>query len=187
MNWKTTSIGQYQMICDIGESLDRVDREIWVLSILTGKPYSYYEAMPMGKLEKLFDTTTFISKPIDKAINKRVRIGCYWYKFTANKNELLAHQFTAVQKMWQEDKVKNMHMILAYLSVKCNILGRPVKVKNAAHEFEKRSRLFARKLNFYDATVNLNFFSAFFTESLPIILPYLAKEVREALTIGGNG
>jgi hypothetical protein len=187
MSWKKTSIKSYQLIADIGEGLEPVDKGIWTLCALTGKPYEYYETISIKELEKLLEKTVYLQTEPEGIAQRPIRIGWYWYSFTADKGELLAHQFVAIQKLWESGYVANLHTMLAYLTIKRNIFGFRVKIKNPVKEFENRSELFRNKLSVHHALSHLLFFWTYYLRSLKTTLQYLEGQVKARAKAGAGG
>jgi len=177
--WNDVTIRQFQQISQINTELDKIDRDMWILSILHGKEFEYYETLPLGQLAELIKELDWMAVPFHAESQKPFKAGGRRFKLTANQNELLAHQNAAVQKLWEEGGIESLHLIMSYLSVEINIFGKPVKVKDPHDEFTKRAEMFRDKVSIYTAMSHLLFFSTFLTKFLKAILPYLAKEVEK--------
>jgi hypothetical protein len=186
LSWKDVTIKQFQEISQINTELDKIDRDMWVLSILYNKEFDYFETLPLGELAKLVKKLDWMATPMQPEPQKPFKIKGRRFKLTTNKMELLAHQNAAVQKLWEEGGVGNLHQILAYLSVEINIFGKPKKVKNAHDEFIARAAMFQNHLSIHIAMSHLLFFSIFLTKSLQIILPFLQKELANQITEYGS-
>jgi hypothetical protein len=185
LSWDDVTIRQFQQISEINTELDSIERDMWILSILHGKEFEYFETLPIGELAALIKKLEWMAVPIQPAEQKPFKAGRRRFKLTVNRNELLAHQNAAVQKLWGEGGVKNLHFVLSYLSVELDIFGKPKKVKDPHHEFEKLAELFLDTVSIETAMGHMLFFSSFLTASLRIILPFLGKEVERL--IGESG
>lgn len=186
LSWKDVTIKQFQQISEINTELDKIDRDMWVLSILYGKEFDYFESLPLGELAKWVKKLDWMAIPMQPIAQKPFKIKGRRFKLTTNRMELLAHQNAAVQKLWEEGGEGNLHQILSYLSVEINILGKPKRVKNAHDEFIARAEMFQNHLSIHIAMSHLLFFSPFLTKSLEVILPFLQKEMENQITEHGS-
>ena len=177
LGWHQVTIKQFLQLAEINQDLEKVDKDMWALSILTGKEFDYYESMPNAEREALTAKLNWMDIPPNSEQNRPFKLKGKRYKFTVNKHELNAHQFAAVQKLFQEEGIKNIHKILAYLSVELTWMGKPKKVKDLVATYEARAELFLNHLSIEIAMGNLLFFSLYLTKSLKAILPYLQEEV----------
>lgn len=185
LSWKDVTIKQFQEISQISTELDKIDRDMWILSILHKKDFDYFESMPLGELAKWVKKLEWMATPMKPEAQKPFKIKGRRFKLTTNKMELLAHQNAAVQKLWEEGGIENIHQILSYLSVEINVFGKPKKIKNAHDEFIQRSELFLNYLSIEIAMSHMLFFSTYLIQCLQTILPYLQKEMANQTTAFG--
>lgn len=186
LSWKDVTIKQFQQISEINTELDKIDRDMWILSILHGKEFDYFESLPLGELAKWIKELDWMAIPMQPEPQKPFKLAGRRFKLTTNKMELLAHQNAAVQKLWEEGGVGNLHQILSYLSVELNWMGKPKKVNDVHNEFISRADLFQNRLSIHIAMSHLLFFSTYLTKSLEVILPFLQKEMENQTIAHGS-
>jgi len=138
MNWNDVTIRQYQNLCrETNETYpSELDRSIGLLSALTGKFISYYEALPISQLKKEIFSIEFIKeKPKDIKVKSKVRVGTRRFRFCIDmRSSLTAGQYIDLTELVKDGKKinDNLHMILAVMCEEMNWLG--IKKKTTAKE-----------------------------------------------------
>ena len=69
MNWYNVSIGQGQEIVRLlTADLDRLDKEIYLCSVIFKKPIEYFETMPREQLLKWIEKSEKIKKSLSSSL-----------------------------------------------------------------------------------------------------------------------
>lgn len=125
---------------------DILDRNIKVLSLLTGESENTFYELTPKQLSIITDKIAFLNKlPEPKAINQ-IKLNGKLYCANLLVNELTAGQYIDLSELIKSP-INNLHKIMAvlYLPAKKNILGR-VKVEKYDGKIKDRSDEFYRHL-----------------------------------------
>ena len=174
MNWYNVSIGQGQEIVKLlTADLERLDKEIYLCSVIFKKPIEYFETMPREQLLKWINKTGFTAEYPDPKLALPFRHGLTFYRFKTQARQLSKQEFVALQAYADKGVIDNLHSILAILSTPYRF-GRRRK-----NDFEKTGELFRQEMSFGLAYGYAVFFSAYYPTLLEIGLQYL-KGVQKA-------
>lgn len=173
------TIKDFQRIKEVeGQTYDLpIDKEIAVLSILTGGSIDMLEGLPKYKLAELAKETSFFKEPLpDKLINK-CRIGLKRFKLELRPQNISAQQLILLNKYAEtEDKsIENLHYIMATLSYEEKLIG----LHKFDHDFEKKAQLFREKMTIDIAYPLTVFFCATYAGWLEATETYLIEKAKE--------
>lgn len=95
------------------------------IAIITKTPY---EKVQDWKLDSLYEIDlTFLSKTPDRKVRYNFRHKGRRFRLIKNAREMKAHHFIELQEMLKGDMIENLHVIIALLSNRVNILGTPIE------------------------------------------------------------
>lgn len=163
-------------------SLDPADQEIKLLSALTGRPESYFAAMPQNELFAVMHKTRWLADMPNIVNAQPFRLGIYSYKFRLGPSQLSKDEFAFLSKLNSENLVENLHKTLAILTTKYNRLtGRRVQITDSVGEYQARSELFRNNMSFGTAYAYAVFFSKVYPTILKIGLSYFRGVKNRAM------
>ena len=181
-SWTSISIDQFPLIYDIikDEDIEPIDKEIRLISIVTGLPVATIESIELGQLRELIKKVRFIFK---MEFPKAVEVFNYkGYKWHVNYDitKISAADFISLTKLTatEEDVMANLAEIVS-------IFVKPYKrkwFKYVEVEMDYKDKLEIIKTidvgTIYPVCV---FFCKVLTNLLPVIVDYLEKEKQEIL------
>lgn len=139
---KDITISQFMRCVDIYNTpgIDLLDREILILSELTGKPEEYFTSMDIGELKKLFRKVPILSIDglKDVRFNKQLLLNGWLYKAVYDPSEVNVALYRDLKTYIDKGIDKNLHKILA-------CIYRPVFRKYTSAEHKKTSELMLKQ------------------------------------------
>lgn len=151
-------------------NLERLDTEIQVLHILTGKPVELFESMPFVELEKLIKKTDWVNTPPQPKDIKPFFHRFRRIKFRTLAKDISHQDFVLLQKYAQSPD--DLHNVLAILAI------RKGAFKDYIKEHEYKANLFLKKLSFGTAYGYMLFFSLYYPIYLDTILSYSIGQMK---------
>jgi hypothetical protein len=181
-SWTSITIDQFPLIYDIikDNDIEPIDKEIRLISIITGLPVATIEAIELGQLRELIKKVRFIFK---MEFPKAVEVFNYQgYKWHVNYDitKISAADFISLTKLTatEEDVMANLAEVVS-------IFVKPYKRKLFKYvevEMDYKDKLEIIKTidvgTIYPVCV---FFCKVLTNLLPVIVDYLEKEKQEIL------
>lgn len=181
-SWTSITIDQFPLIYDIvkDEDIEPIDKEIRLISIITGLPVATIEQIDLGQLRELIKKVRFIFK---MEFPKAVEVFKYkGYKWRVNYDitKISAADFISLTKLTatEEDVMANLAEIVS-------IFVKPYKrkwFKYVEVDMDYKDKLEIIKTidvgTIYPVCV---FFCKVLTNLLPVIVDYLEKEKQEIL------
>lgn len=178
MNWDSITIEQGQRIIE-ANSLEPLERDIRILSILYRKPEGWFESKPKRTLLAWVAKTKWIEQlPSGKQPNPFSR-GNHVYKFKTQPDQLNAEEFKMLQHYGQTG-VENLHWIVAILTNKYRVF--PSRFCDNTNIAERAEYLKTR-MSFGMAYAYMLFFSTYYPSLLRVGQAYLQgveKAVKES-------
>jgi hypothetical protein len=181
-SWTSISIDQFPLIYDIikDNDIEPIDKEIRLISIITGLPVATIEAIELGQLRDLIKKVRFIFKmEFPKAVEAFNYKGYKWH-VNYDITKISAADFISLTKLTatEEDVMVNMAEVVS-------IFVKPYKrkwFKYVEVEMDYKDKLAIIKTidvgTIYPVCV---FFCKVLTNLLPVIVDYLEKEKQEIL------
>lgn len=114
-----------------GEAYSDLTRNLLMMSLFTGVPYSNYEEMPMNELKEDIKSIEFLKElPSDK-LRKKFKCGGYKWKVNFDINELTANDFVEHYELTKDSTkvISNANKIMA-LYCQCYKYGFKKKLEN---------------------------------------------------------
>ncbi len=181
-SWTSISIDQFPLIYDIikDEDIEPIDKEIRLISIVTGLPVATIESIELGQLRELIKKVRFIFKmEFPKAVEVFKYKGYKWH-VNYDITNISAADFISLTKLTatEDDVMANLAEIVS-------IFVKPYKrkwFKWELVEMDYKDKLGIIKTidvgTIYPVCV---FFCKVLTNLLPVIVDYLEKEKQEIL------
>lgn len=165
----TITVGQFQEIYKISKSdIDSEEKLTEMVSVLSGKPVSEVEEMPLTEFNNL-------AKQIQEVLRqplptKKPQQKINGYGITYEPAKLNRGQYVTVSHFMSKDVVENCHLILASLTY---------NPKTGKHESDKHAEIAekmqdAKLADVYPATV---FFCQLFADSMMALEDYLTRQL----------
>lgn len=174
---------QYQQLYKIEKSdLDETEKDMQVVSVMTGLPESEVENMQLSEFKKV-RTEAYNKMAGLKLSNKPVsflKANGRLYQLNYKIATITAGQNTEIQWWLKEpDWILNMDKILASIAVECNKLSWVKLPKRKQRPHEERAEDM-QAVDFEKAYGCVVFFCKIFSGSIKGILPFLEKEMTKA-------
>lgn len=172
LNWNKLNIKQGQQLTS-ALKIEGIDREINICSIVFKKPIEYFEGLSLNELEKWIKKTGFLATYPEPKQIAPFRHGVNIYKFKTSAKQLSKQEFTLLQGYADKGVIENLHLIMALLSTRYNL----IREKKQDHEI--KAEIFLNHLPFGMAYSYALFFSAYYPILLETTQSYL-RGVQEA-------
>lgn len=168
---KGLTVSKYMECVDIYHTpnLDLIDREILILSRITGKTEQYYSELPMNELVKQFAKVPVLSidNLKDVRLNKYIFIKGWLYKAVINPGEINVALYRDLKTYIDKGIDKNLHKILA-------CIYRPVLLPYTTKCHERTAKLMLnQKIGHVSGAVF--FYSDILKRLNPLIQTYLEQ------------
>lgn len=128
-SWKDVTLKTYIEITEISAvDMDELDKQVKILSVLTGKPESFFLDLPIPDLKKCINATSFLktlSCPVGSP--RFVKLNGQRFKINTDVRKLTGGEFIAYSK-WTEDQdtiTKNLPDILSLFLKPVYLFGIP--------------------------------------------------------------
>lgn len=180
-SWRQVTIAQYLIIHDVirDETLDWVDKNIRILSALTGLTAEQLEAYPMEDIKRAVQRIAFLFEPdkIPKLLPKYFFLKGRLYRVRYEVNKLTAGQYIDIAAFTKDaDSVlDNLHSIMA-------VIARPVFTAYDGANVPARAKLFYDHLPMSVIYPVALFFCNLLRSLTPAIEDYLLQQSRTILT-----
>ncbi len=139
---KDLTVQQYMDCLDIYQTpdMDLLDREILILSKLSGKPEDYFTSMDIGELKKLFRKVPVLTLVNLKDVrhNKYLFINGWLYKAVIKPKDINVALYRDLKTYIEKGIDENLHKILA-------CIYRPVLIKYTGKVHEKTAKLMLKQ------------------------------------------
>lgn len=180
--WDKIKIDQFPLLYDIinDDNIEPIDKEVRIISILTGLQVSTIERIELSQLKDLIKRVRFIfamdfPKPVEE-----FKHGGYTWKVNYDARKITASDFITLSKLTESEDV-----IMQNMAEITSVFVKPYRRKwfklvPVELEYEERLRLI-REVNvgvIYPVCV---FFCKVLTNLLPIIKGYLENEKQKIL------
>ena len=150
---------------------DTIDREIKILSIVTGKPESYFYEMSIERLKRKIRKTARRLTRFRQHVPSFFFLAGRLYKVQKDITRITAGQYIDIKTLNTDNVFENIHVL-------CAILCRPVTERKYKGELvPERAKLFYERLSINIAYPLMVFFFRLFTLSSLIILQSLHREM----------
>jgi len=181
-SWTSISIEQFPLIYDIikDEDIEPIDKEIRLISIITGLPVATIESIELGQLRDLIKKVRFIFKMEFPKAQEVFKYKGYKWHVNYDITKISAADFISLTKLTatEEDVMANLAEVVS-------IFVKPYKrkwFKYVEVEMDYKDKLEIIKTidvgTIYPVCV---FFCKVLTNLLPVIVDYLEKEKQEIL------
>jgi hypothetical protein len=185
MNWSEITIGQYQQLVSIQNGVYEfgIEKEIAVLSCITGKPTEELEELPKDKLIELAKVTKFINDPISDTLKPIFKCGGKTYNVLMNAEKISTEQFILLNRYTENEAntIDNLHYILAVLTNEKQYWWSS-NVHRFDYNFEEKAKLFKDKLSIEMAHAPAVFFCKVYKSWLEITETYLLEKMKGIVT-----
>lgn len=172
----------YLDILDISHSnIDELDKKIQTISIYTGKSIDYLENLPINELNNISNKIEYldISKKTKPKFTFKIKGKRYIIKWKIQ--ELSAAQFIDINHFMKEGDIdKNLHHLLACLTVRYNIFGKCQKYNSDEHDLI--SEYILNEMEFINVYNISNFFLQFFQNFEIVFQNYLDSMITKEIT-----
>ena len=180
MDWSDITIGQFQELTSIKNGVYdyAIEKEIAVISCITGIGVDELEARPKTTLLDIAKDTEFIKQPIPDRLRGSFNIGMKRFDIQLNSQNISAEQFILLNKYTTDEAntIENMHYIMAVLTNQ----KRWFKSLPFSEDFEGKAQLFKEKLSIGVAYPAAVFFCKVYKSWLDLIETYL---IQKAVTM----
>ena len=144
MNWKNITIGQFQQLDTIGKAEYElsIEREIAVISCVTGKSIDELESYPKDKLMEVAHSLDFMKEPMSDKLVSSFKVKGRTFKVILECQKLNAQQLILMMKYCPtlETVTANIHYIMAVITnEKKWYLRKPLPFEE---DFEGKAELF---------------------------------------------
>lgn len=182
MNWNDITIGQFQELQNIKQlTYDfEIEKEIAILSALSGQSTEQLEALPKSKLVDLSRKASFINEPMSEKLTSYFRCGSRVFKVNLKAESITAEQYILLNKYTATDEstIENLHYIIAILT---NEKKYWVITKKFDYDFEGKSQLFKNELSINKVFASSVFFCKVYKKWLEVSETYLIEKTKEML------
>jgi len=181
-SWTSITIDQFPLIYDIikDNDIETIDKEIRLISIITGLPVSTIENIELGQLRELIKKVRFIFKmEFPKAVEALNYKGYKWH-VNYDITKISAADFISLTKLTatEEDVMANLAEVVS-------IFVKPYKrkwFKYVEVEMDYKDKLeIIKKVDVGTIYPVCVFFCKVLTNLLPVTLDYLEKEKQKIL------
>ena len=157
-----------------------IEKEIAVLSILTGFDRDELERCPKSELMELTKQTAFFSQPVPEVLMKTFKIGFKRYWIELEVKNMTAEQFILINRYTktEADTIANLHYLMAVISYE----RRWWKKQPFDKDFEAKAELFRNKLTIDIAYSVSVFFCNLCRSWLQATQIYLVEKATEIKT-----
>lgn len=171
-NWSLLTIKDFAQISEIQETETEIlERDILILSVLTGESVEIIEALPLTELKSLVKRLSFLQEQIpDKVINK-VRIGGRTFIAQPDITKIKAYEY--IDLMNAKDNVTH------FLHVFAAIFFKEYSWFKKKLGYQERAELFKEHMTITTAYPVCVFFCNLLIGLTPIIGDYLADRAKE--------
>jgi len=114
MSYTRLTLKQFIEINRIPKTWPKIDQGIHRLSIIHGKPVTYYESIPLEKLSSLISKTAFLDQGCPSKVKEVVWIKGVRYKLKKNIGQYSAETYLSL-KAYSKDVTGNIHHVLSWL------------------------------------------------------------------------
>ena len=177
MNYYNITIEQYCKLKAVGRLKDDpIERQISELAILSGKPESYFETMPLTKLMRQIKNFTHFQTEAPKKLSNYIFVGWRLFKVDWRLTEISSAQFIDMGSFIKDQETidENIHNIMACLTRRVRWF---TAEKYGSHA--ERAEYFYRKMKIKKAFPVALFFCKFFEELLTVIPSFLEREMEK--------
>ncbi len=157
-----------------------IDKEIAVLSILSGGTIEMLEGLPKYKLNEIAHQTSFFKQPLPEKLRNDFRIGFKRYKIELRAQNITAEQFILLNKYTTSEStiIENLHYTLAVLSYEKKLVG----LQRFDKDFEDKAQRIQKELTIDIAYPVAVFFWAVYQSWLEATKTYLVKKAKNIKT-----
>lgn len=161
------TLGQFMQLHELSldDDLEKFDRNIKTLSILSGKPESYIEKLSQEDFKRyLIQTASIIIPPLDLNAKDKIKIGFKTLYPTMSLQEMKVNQlidFYSLYKQSGNDHIKSANQLLA-------VMFRPSDLTYKPSNHSKISKVLL-KANAEDCLAYVFFYSRLWKKCEPII------------------
>lgn len=187
-SWKEITIKNFVEAYDIllDTNYDIIDKNLHLLSALSGQPFSYYETLPLVKLKQAISQVQFMNdlKSIDTRLPLSFIIGKTVYDVVHDPSKLSGGQYIDLMNILsqcstQKEINEHIHDLLAVICVPRRFIFFKGKYDGAQHK--EVAELFYHKLTMNVAYPVALFFCKLWEHLTPTIKTYLESEKQEIL------
>lgn len=180
MNWSNITIDKFQQLATIRAAhFDyEVERELAVISCITGISTDDLETFPKSKIMELSRGISFINTPVPD----KLKSGCFvmgsWYDIETKANNINAEQFILLNKFTtsEAETVANLHNIMATLTYKRKyVFG---KREPFSKDFEAKAEAFKNHMSIEIANGAAVFFCNLYKGLLSSSEIYLMQQAK---------
>ena len=180
-NYAKLTIKQFLKCKQISElESDPIDKNIKLLSEVTGKPIEYFENLPLGELkDNLYKLAQIESLHENSKVHMKFKIKGKRFEVIWREQELTAAQYIDVCAFTKDPEqiLYNIHNILASICVERTWYGKRLKYDGAKHK--DIAELFYNHMTIEQAYPIMLFFCRYYEALAESIETYLSKEVEE--------
>src|SRR5574343_1868998 len=151
LTWKDITIGEYQEICNIDDTLSATDQKIEQLSILTNTDSQQIKSLLLVELFKMIEMTKFVdTTAVDSFVLDTFTFKDVEYAVMKDFDRLTGYEWFDVEN-WKTDPINNMHNFaaLAYRP----IIGKDNEGNIITHEYKDDKYFSMRAESFKDLPI----------------------------------